>query len=175
MIDPQATDNDVCHIRSTTDDAGRAACLMQWGPIEALLAPAVVTATARDLMAAAISAETDIALIEAFRQDIGANDEMLAVVLPAVRGRRPLTPTKVALRIEAVAGARTGLPLVHIGRGSQRGQLSPDGARGMALQWIETATAAVIDVRFRYALGEWDRLTADDIERLFTLARAAQR
>lgn len=175
MIDPQATDNGVCNIRSTTDDAGRAACLMQWGPIEALLTPTVVLATARDLMAAAISAETDVALIQAFRQDIGADDEMLAVVLAAVRGRRPLTPTKVGLRIEAVAGARTGLPLVHIARGSQRGQMSPDEARAMAVQWIEAATAAVIDVRLRYALGEWDRLTTDEIEQLFTLTQAAQR
>lgn len=174
MNDNQPADS-VCNIRSTTDPTGRAACLLQWGPIEALLDPAAVTATARDLMAAAVAAETDIALIQAFRQDFRADDQTLGVVLEAVRTRRIMPPTPAALRIEAVAGQRTGLPLVHIARGSQRGQLSPDEARAMALQWTETATAAQIDVRFRYALGEFDHLTPADIDQLFVLVRAAQR
>jgi hypothetical protein len=168
-------DDQVCSIRSTLDGHGNAACLMQWGPIEALLDPATVVATARDLMAAAISAETDIALVGAFREDLGADDQMLGVVLTKVRSRRPMPHAKVALRIDAVAGARTGLPLVHIARGSMKGELSPDEARAMAVHWIEAATAAQIDVRIRYALGEWDRLSAAEIEHLFTLVQGVQR
>lgn len=169
------TDDRVCSIRSTLDEHGKAACLIQWGPVEALLDPATVTATARDLMAAASSAETDIALVGAFREDLGADDQMLGVVLTKVRGRRPMSPTPVALRIEAVAGHRTGLPLVHIARGSMKGELSPDEARAMAVHWIEAAAAAQIDVRIRYALGEWDQLSTADIERLFTLMQGVQR
>lgn len=165
----------VCHIRSTLDDAGKATCLMEWGPVQSLLEPAVVLATARDLMAAAIASETDIALIEAFRKDIGANDQVLAAVLKTVRGRRPIPRGKVALRIEAVAGAKTGRPYVHIARGSMKGQLDPDEARGMAAQWTQTAVAAQIDVRLRYALGEWGRLNVVEIEELFTLVQGVQR
>lgn len=162
------TDNgDVCFVRSTLDDDGKAAVLMKWGPIEALLTPDVVLTTGRDLMAAAVSAETDIALIQTFREDLGAEDEMLGLVLAKVRGRRPVSGGKPALRISAVAGARTGRPLVHIGRGSMKGELSPDEARGMAVDWIQTAVAAQIDVRMRYALGEWDRLTTVEIDDLF--------
>lgn len=169
------TDDRVCSIRSTLDDDGRAACLIQWGPIEALLDPATVTATARDLMAAAIAAETDIALIGAFREEFKADDQMLGTVLTEVRARRPMPHSKVALRIEAVAGHRTGLPLVHIARGSMKGELSPGEARAMAVHWIEAAAAAQIDVRLRYALGEWDRLTPAEIERLFALMQGVQR
>lgn len=163
------TDQPPVYIRSTLDEDGKAACLMQWGPIEKLLAPKVVLTTARDLMAAAAAAETDIALIQSFREDIGADDQVLAAALDAVRRRRPHAPGKAALQIAAVAGAMTGRPYVHIRRGSLAGQLDPDEARAMAQRWIETATAAAIDVRLRYALGEWDHLLPTDIERLFTI------
>jgi hypothetical protein len=165
----------VCHVRSTVDGSGKAAVLLEWGPLQVLLDPEVVVATARDLMAAAIAAETDIALIEAFREEFKADDQMLGMVLSNVRGRRPVVRAKVALRIEAVAGARTGLPLVHIGRGSMRGELSPDEARVMATRWIETATAARIDVRMRYALGEWNKLSPAEIEELFALVQKVGR
>lgn len=175
MTDQTATDDRVCHIRSTTDGEGRAACLMTWGPITARLDPTVVLATGRDLMAAAAAAETDVALVDVFRREYGARDEVIRPMLGAVRVGRPQLSMHVALRIEAVAGARTGLPLVHIGRGSQKGELSPDEARDMALAWISTAVAAQIDVRLRYALGEWDQLPAAEIERLFTLIRQVGR
>lgn len=142
-----------CWIRSTLDDQGRAACLLQWGPLQALLTIDQTRATVRDLMAAATGAETDIALIDA---------------------RRPTPRETPALRIAAVAGAKTGKPFVQIGRGSMSGQLTPDEARTMALHWIEAATAAAIDVRLRYALGEWDRLDITEIEELFTLLQKAQ-
>ncbi|WP_262059710.1 hypothetical protein [Streptomyces sp. STR69] len=166
---------DGCWIESTLDDTGKAACLLKWGPIRALLMPPVVLATARDLMSAAISAETDIALIGAFREEFRADDQMLGTVLKEVRERRPVLPTPSALRIHAVAGARTGKPLVHIGRGSMRGELTPDEAREMAVHWIQTATAAQIDVRLRYALGEWGRLNVVEVEELFALIRGVGR
>lgn len=172
---PDVDERYVCHIRSTVDEDGKAACLLEWGPIQALLAPSVVLATSRDLMAAAVAAETDIALIQAFREDFGADDQMLGAVLSKVRSRRPAAAGKVALRIAAVAGAKTGLPYVHIARGSMKGELSPDEAREMALHWTQVAVAAQIDVRLRYALGEWDRLNVVEIEELFTLIQKAAR
>lgn len=165
----------VCSIASTHDGTGKAACLMRWGRIEALLEPALVVSTARELTAAADRAETDTALMGAFREDFQTDDTMLAAVLHAVRARRPAPTGRCALRIEAVAGARTGLPYVTISRGSMRGQITPDEARNMATQWIETAVAARIDVRMRYALGEWDRLDAAEIEELFQLVQKVQR
>lgn len=171
----QISNDAVCQIRSTVDGDGRAACLMTWGPVQAQLTPEVTVATARDLMAAAVRAETDIALIDTFRKKFRADDRMLATVLTEVRGRRALPRTKVALRIEAVAGQRTGKPLVGIGCASMDGQLSPDEARGMAVQWIEAATSARLDVRLRYALGEWGDFTPDQVERLFVLIQAVQR
>lgn len=177
MTDQTSTTEEggVCSIHSTLDDDGKAACLIEWGPIQALLAIEVVMATARDLTAAAARAETDVDLINAFRGDFNADDRMLAVVLTKVRGRRSAPNAKVALRIEAVAGHETGMPYVTISRGSMRGQLSPDEARAMAVQWIETATAARIDVRLRYALGEWDHLNVVQVEELFDKLRKVQR
>lgn len=161
----------ICHIRSTLDDQGRTACLMQWGPIEALLKPDVVLATARDLMAAATAAETDIALIRFFRTGLKLDMTTIGHMVRDIRAERPAPTGKSALRIGAVAGANTGLPYVHIARGSMSGQLSPDEARQMAVHWTETATAARIDVRLRYALGEWDRLNVVEIEQLFALVQ----
>lgn len=166
--------DNVCWIRSTIDDHGKAACLMQWGPITVLLAPPVVLATARALMAAATGAETDIALIESLRGDIGVDDEVLGAVLTAVRVLRPAPVGKTALRIQPIAGAMTGEPLVQIARGSMSAQLEPDEARAMAVHWVEAATAAQIDVRLRYALGEWDRLNVVEIEELFAIIQKAQ-
>lgn len=163
-----------CHIRSTLDDHGRAACLIQWGPITALLDTGTVLTTARDLMAAAANAECDAALLTRLRRD-GARDEVIGALLAAARQGRATPPGRPALRIHAVAGAKTGRPMVHIARGSMTGELSPTEARAMATTWIETATAAAIDVRLRYALGEWDHLTPDQIERLFQLIQAVGR
>lgn len=174
MTDSPDRRQDTCQISSTIDHSGRAACLLEWGPIQALLTPPVVLTTARDLMAAATAAETDIALIQALRHDIGADDHVLGAMLTAVRTRRPTPTGTTALRIAAVAGARTGQALVHIARGSMTGELTADGARTMAQHWIETATAAAIDARMRYALGEWDHLTPADIEELFALLQKAQ-
>jgi hypothetical protein len=163
----------ICHIRSTIDDDGNAACLLEWGPLQALLKPPTVLATARDLMAAASAAETDIALVDALRRDLKLDDDTAGFMLTAVRSRRVPPARKPALRIAAVAGAMTRQPYVNIARGSMTGQLAPNEAREMAQHWTETAVAAQIDVRLRYALGEWDRLNAVEIEELFTLIQKA--
>ncbi|MFF6825031.1 hypothetical protein [Streptomyces longwoodensis] len=168
---------DTLLIRSTLDPATRApACLIEWGPIQARITPDVVHATARDLMAAAAAAETDIALLAFLREDVGVdNDGALAHMLGRVRVRRLAPAAKTALRIEAVAGADTGRPYVHIARGSMKGALSPDEARTMAQDWTHAAAAAQIDAGLRYALGEWDHLTPTDIESLFTILQSVQR
>ncbi|GGZ80326.1 hypothetical protein ACFOOM_07655 [Streptomyces echinoruber] len=172
----EPTENPACWIRSTVDDRGNAACLLQWGPVQALLHPDTVLVTARDLTTAAAYAETDVALLAALREDIGLNgDHALAHFFQTIRARRPVPTGQPALRIHSVAGARTGRPLVHIARGSMKGELTPDEAREMAQHWTEAATAAQIDVRLRYALGEWDRLTPDEIEHLFALLQKVQR
>ncbi|WP_181786037.1 hypothetical protein [Streptomyces phytophilus] len=168
-------DEHVVYIRSTVDGAGRAACLLQWGPIQALLDVDRVLLTARELMAAAAAAETDIALAAAMREDLRADDATVGVFLREIRGRRPVPEGRPALRIAAVAGTHTGLPLVHIGRGSMAGELSPDDARDMAMHWAQAAVAAQIDVRLRYALGEWDHLTPDQTDRLFAMLQAVDR
>ena len=172
---PDTPEDRVCHVRSTLDDHGKAAVLLEWGPIQALLTPDIVLTTGRDLMAAAAAAETDIALIDTFRNDLRLDDQTLGAMLTSVRSRRPAPTGKTALRIAAVAGAKTGKPYVTIGRGSMTGQLGPDEARTMAQQWMETAIAAAIDVRLRYALGEWDRLSVVEVEDLFKLIQEAQR
>ncbi|MFB7596912.1 hypothetical protein [Streptomyces sp. NPDC056160] len=173
MTDDQT---DVCSIRSTTNpDDGTAACHMRWGTVQALLSPQAVLATARDLTAAAAFAETDIALLSVLRGELHLDDATAGHLLLDVRARRPMPPTPGALRVHAVAGANTRLPYVHISRGSMKGQLSPDEAREMALHWTEAAVAAQIDVRLRYALGEWDHVAPDDINRLFTLLQKVQR
>lgn len=170
------TDEHTAYISSAADPAtGKAACLLAWGPVHALLQPDVVLATARDLMAAAVGAETDIPLVQSLREDIDAEDDVIGGMLAAVRRRRASPSARVALRIHAVAGAKTGKPYVHIARGSMKGELTPDEAREMAQHWIEAAVAAQIDARLRYALGEWDRLTPDDIDELFFLLQKAQR
>jgi hypothetical protein len=163
------------YVQSTLDDNGKAAVLMQWGPIQALLTPEITLTTARDLMAAAASAEADIALIRTCREVLQLTDSMLGHLLQDVRARRPQPRGKTALRIEAVAGMKTGQPYVNIGRGSMKAQMDPDTAREMASHWIQTAVAAQIDVRLRYALGEWDKLNVVEIEELFALIQKTGR
>lgn len=164
------------YIRSTIDpETRKAACLLVWGSVQTILQPDVVLNTARDLMAAASHAETDIALIRVFRTGLNLDLTTIGHMVRDIRAERPALRGKTALRIEAVAGAKTGLPYVHVARGSMKGELSPDEAREMAGHWTEAAMAAQIDVRLRYALGEWDRLAATEIEELFALLQKAQR
>lgn len=146
---------------------GAAICVLEWGPVHSVLEPAVVLNTVRDLQAAASRAETDIALIRVLQDRLSGNIQATAAFLRDVRTERPMTPGKSALRIEAVAGAGTGMPYVHIGRGSMKGSLSPDEAREMALKWTETAVAAHNDARLRYVLGEYPQITPADVEGIF--------
>ena len=163
------------YVRSTLDDDGKASVLMKWGTIQAVLTPEVTLTTARDLMAAASAAESDIALHRTFREVLHLDDNTIAHLLRDVRVRRPKPKGKTALRIETVAGIKTSQPYVHIGRGSMKRQLDPDTAREMAGHWVQTAVAAQIDVRLRYALGEWDKLNVVEIEELFALIQRAGR
>lgn len=167
------TDQDDINISSAVSDAGRAACLLQWGHLQIMLDPDQVLITARDLQAAAARAETDIALIRMLKARITTDLQVVGRMLADVRSERPMLPGKPALRIEAVAGAHTGQPYVHVGRGSMAGSMSPDEARTMAMNWVETAVAAHTDARLRYVLGEYDQLTPDDIAGIFTGLRRA--
>ncbi|MFJ2004768.1 hypothetical protein [Streptomyces chartreusis] len=133
------------------------------------MAPTVVLTTARDLMAAAAHAETDIALIRVLRSGVKLDMTTIGHMVRDIRAERPAPTGETALRIDAVAGAKTGQPYVHIARGSMKGELSPDEARVMAGHWTAAAIAARTDVRLRSALGEWGRLNAEEIEQLFTL------
>ncbi|MBK3575118.1 hypothetical protein JHN63_15115 [Streptomyces sp. MBT65] len=166
------------YIRSTIDpDTRKAACLLRWGPIEALITPENTLATARDLMAAAAHADTDIALLAWCRKQLKADPNTAGHMVLDIRALRtaPTGPGHSALRIESVAGAKTGKPYVNIARGSMKAQLDPDEAREMAGHWIQVAVAAQIDVRLRYALGDQPGLTADDIEQIFERLLAVQR
>lgn len=174
MTDQTDTDS-IVYVSSTLDDTGKAAVLMQWGPNQAVLTPVVTLTTARDLMAAACAAESDIALIRTCREVLHLDDNTLAHLLRDVRIRRPKPNGKTALRIEAVAGAKTSQPYVHIGRGSMKRQMDPDTAREMASHWIQAAVASHIDVRLRYVLGEWDKLNVVEIVELFMLIRQTGR
>ncbi|MDX5570921.1 hypothetical protein PYK79_57090 [Streptomyces sp. ID05-04B] len=168
---------DAIWIRSTVHpETRKAACLLSWGSAgSALLTPEATLATARDLTAAAAAAETDVALIRSLREDVHADDTVVRGLLDAVRARRPMPAARPALRIHAVAGAKTGKPLVHIGRGSLKAELDPDEARQMAGHWTEAAVAAQIDARLRYVLGEHPRLTPDDVNAIFEQLQGVQR
>lgn len=170
-----AADDHTAYIRSTIDDDGKAACLLQWGPVHALLDPDTVLTTARDLLAAAAAAEMDVAFLGWCRQTLKVDLNTAGHMLLDIRATRPAPTGKTALRIEGLAGLRTGLPLVHIARGSMKGELSPNEARAMAGHWTEAATAAHIDVRLRYVLGDLDQLTPADIEHIFSKLQEVQR
>lgn len=169
------TDDHIVYIGSATDANGKAACLLQWGKITKLLTPETVLTTARDLMAAAAAAETDIALVDSFRATLKLDMNTIGRIVLDIRKRRPMPKGKAALRISAVAGQRTHKPYVHVGLGSLKRELDPDEAREMALHWTEAAVAAQIDVRLRYALGEWNHLNPAQIEQLFTTLQGVQR
>lgn len=159
-------------IHSGTDAHGNAACRLTWGPtVDVVLTPETVLTTARDLTAAAAAAENDIAVIDSFRATLKLDMTTIGRMVLDIRKRRPVPKGTPALRIAALAGVRSGKPLVHIACGSMKGELTPDEARDIALYWTQAATAAQIDVRLRYALGEWDHLTPDDIERLFAIVK----
>lgn len=175
MTQPQA--DEVAYIRSTIDpDTRKAACLLKWGhDTEVLLTPEVTLTTARDLMAAAAHAEADVAFLAYCREQIKVDLRTAGLMLRDIRARRPAPGGKTALRIQAVAGARTGKALVHIGRGSMKGELSPDEAREMAGHWTEAAMAAQIDVRLRYVLADYPSLTPGDVEQIFAKLQGLQR
>lgn len=162
-----STDDEVNIFSSWHPDTGAAVCLLEWGPVHSVLEPEVVLNTVRDLQAAASRAETDIALIRVLQNRLSGNIQATAAFLRDVRTERSMPPGKSALRIEAVAGAGTGQPYVHIGRGSMKGSLSPDEARQMALHWTETVVAAHNDARLRYVLGEYPHISPDDIAGIF--------
>ncbi|MDX2681086.1 hypothetical protein [Streptomyces soliscabiei] len=169
---------DTIWIRSAVHpETRKAVCLLHWGETgNALLTPEATLATARDLTAAAAAAEADVALIRSLREDVQADDSVVGGLLKAVRARRPMpAAARPALRIHAVAGAKTGKPLVHIGRGSLKAELDPDEAREMAGHWTEVAVAAQIDARLRYVLGAHPQLTADDINGIFEQLQGVQR
>ncbi|MFJ9381870.1 hypothetical protein [Streptomyces sp. NPDC101455] len=169
---------DTASIRSTIDPVTRkAACLLRWGPVEALVSPEDALATARDLTAAAAHAETDIAFLTWCRESLKTDLNTAGHMVLDIRALRtpPSGPGRSALRIESVAGAKTGQPYVHVARGSMQGELSPDEAREMAGHWIQVAVATQIDVRLRYVLGEHPGLTQDEIEQIFGRLRAVQR
>lgn len=171
-----ATEDHTAYIRSTIDAKdGTAACRLNWGPIDALLTPTKTLATARDLMAAAAHAESDIAFLAMCREELRLDEQTAGQMLLDIRGRRPAPPTPAALRIQAVAGYNTRRPYVHIARGSMTGALTPDEAREMAQHWTEAAVAAQIDVRLRYVLGEFHQLTPSDIEEVFGKLQKVQR
>lgn len=162
------TDEDEIHILSGVHpDTGAAVCVLEWGPMTAVLEPELVLTTARDLHAAACNAEADIAMIRVLQDMMRGNIQATATIVREVRAQRPVTPGRAALRIEAVAGVATGMPYVHIGRGSMKGSMSPDEARDMALKWTETAVAAYNDARLRYVLGEFPQLSNDDKDGIF--------
>lgn len=165
--------DDNVNIYSGVDDTGTAVCTLEWGSIRTVLTPTMVTTTAQDLTDAASRAETDIALIRVMERRLGANMQTIGAFLRDIREHRPMNRGKSALRIEAVAGARTGEPYVHIGRGSMGGSLSPDEARAMATNWHQTAVAAHMDARLRYVLGDYPQLTPADIDGIFTGLRRA--
>lgn len=168
------TEQDAILISSGVDpDTGKGVCLLAWGPINRMLDPAVVLNTARDLQAAAAHAETDIALIRVLHDGMDLDMGIVASVVADIRAERPMPPGSSILRVEAVAGAITGRPYVHIGRGSMKGSLTPDEARTMALHWTETALAAQIDARLRYVLGEYPQLASGDVEDIFDGLRRA--
>jgi hypothetical protein len=148
-------------------ETGKGVCILRWGPVHTALDPEVVLHTARDLQAAAARAETDVALITVLRDRINADESTTAAFLVDVRTHRPMLPGTPALRIEAVAGYRTGRPQVHVARGSMKGALTPDEARTMALHWTETALASQIDARLRYVLGEFPQLDVDAVDAIF--------
>ncbi|MGW1035031.1 hypothetical protein ACWD4Z_22945 [Streptomyces antibioticus] len=170
---------DTIWIRSATHpDTGQAACLFDWGGGQALLTPETVLATARDLAAAAAAAETDVAFLRFLRQDLDIDDDRIrAHMLRHLRERRTATAqgSPGALRIAAVAGAKTGRPSIHIARGSMKGELTPDEARAMAGQWTEAAVAAQIDVRLRYTLTGHPALTRADVDQIFEQLQSLQR
>lgn len=150
---------------------GEPGCILRWGTIETALPPDVVQATARDLFAAATHAETDIALIRLMRDQVRMDLPAIGAMLRDVRLARPMPNAKVALRIQAVAGAGTDLPYVHIARGTQKGSFTPAEAREMAGHWIAASVAAQLDARLRRVLADLDQITNDDINAIFTSLR----
>ncbi|WP_432135853.1 hypothetical protein [Streptomyces sp. bgisy154] len=172
------TDGHTASIRSTVHpDTGKAACLLSWGTITALLTPDTALTTARDLMAAAAHADSDVTFIRYCRETLKTDLRTAGFMLRDIRAGRPTPTGTPALRIEALAGIRTGTPraLIHIARGSMKGELTPGEARTMALHWTEAAVAAQIDVRLRYVLGDIPQLTPHDIDSIFTSLQSVQR
>lgn len=148
-----SADEHTAYIRSMIHPTTRkAACQLDWGPISVILGPDQVLTTARDLMAAAAHAEMDVAFLTWCRTTLKADTLTAGHMLRDIRAIRPSPAGKPALRIEAVAGVRTGLPYVHVARGSMKGELSPDEARTMAGHWTHAANAAQLDVRLSYVL-----------------------
>lgn len=145
-------------IESTADPTtGRPMCLVRWGEKEKLVESERVIATARELFGAAASAEADVALLESLRS-LDVPDEFIGAMIRHARearaGLRMPEGAKPVFRIGALAGGRTGLPLVSVELGSHELTMDTAAAREVASDWYETAVASMLDVRIRYVLGD---------------------
>ena len=161
-------DDESIWIQSTRDPDREHSCQLDWGPIQWYAPVADVRSTALDLVTCAAYSEMMMKLV-----GIGlpaAQVSAFTTDLLSDAGRTQFG-TATTLDLLPAGSSRRREALVLVSRGSMRGALSPYEARGMALQWMETAEATESDclvaTAARTALG-YDE---DGIEALFAALR----
>ena len=161
-------DDETIRIESTRDPDRERACLIEWGGLQCYASVADVRATALDLVTCAAYAEMMMKLV-----DVGlpaAQVSAFASDLLSDAGRTSFG-TATTLDLLPAGSSKRREALVLVSRGSMRGALSPYEARGMALQWMETAEATESDCLVATALTSALGATDEDAEALFAALR----
>lgn len=147
MIEPDT----VLHIRSSAHPDGRPCLLLSWHGHDWVAETTEIATTARDLAAAAATAEAEANLMSVLTPLVG-RDISVEVLLDVRAKRPPRYGSKATLFVEPIVSAVTLAASVTLRRGKKEGKLSPDEARQMAQDWTEALIAAEQDANVRAVL-----------------------
>jgi hypothetical protein len=157
-------DGDTIWVISTRGPDDKPVCEINWGKKRYYAPVADVRQTALDLVTCAAYAEMMMKLaglglparhVSAFTSDLLSD------------AGRTMFGTPRTITLLPAGSTKRKQALVLLNRGSSEGALSPDEARGMALQWLEAAEATESDQLVTEALRATRIASATDIVQLF--------
>jgi hypothetical protein len=142
--------DDTIWIQSTRAPDGEPACQVDWGPLQWYAPVEDVRQTATDLVTCAAYAEMMMAIV----LRVGVPPEMASQFMTDLLADadRHAFGADTTLSLLPAGSSRRREALVLMQRGSQKGALSPDEARAMALHWFSTAEATESDQLISEAL-----------------------
>ena len=135
--------DDTIWIQSTRGPDDEPACEITWGPLQFYAPVDDVRETAIDLVTCAAYAEMMMTLIIKVSLPPATVSQFTTDLLSGREKR--FFGAKTTLTLLPAGSSKRREALVLLSRGSQKGAVSPDEARAMALRWLAVAEAAESD------------------------------